>query len=250
VGALDFTANVIGSLAWPIVIVVLIVILRGQVKRAVDAIIDLIPGIKEITAAGVSVKLGNEVRAVVDKAESISASITVTPAPPAVEGIASPEAEPKTAAVPGTGDAFGVGAEPASRETELDRVLRYQQLAIDAPNAAILAMFSELEGLVRRNYVRHFAQPMGKVVSFGKMVTNMSRVGIVSDDAAEVLRQLSNVRNEVAHTAVQSTADVATDYGQAVANMVDYLIAQFERARLGGLDPQPRQDRNLPNMDD
>jgi hypothetical protein len=237
VGALDFTANVIGSLAWPIVMAGLVIILRGQIKRAVDAVIDLIPGIKEITAAGVNVKLGNEVRAVADKAESISASITPTTVPPAVEGKAAPEAiaGPETEVAPGTGDASGVGAGSASGETELERIFRYQQLAIDAPNAAILAMFSELEGLVRRNYVRHFAQPQGKFVSFVKMVTSMSRVGIISDDAAEVMRQLSNVRNEVSHTAVQSTADVATDYGQAVANMVDYLIAQFELARLGAL---------------
>lgn len=58
---LEFAASLVSSLAWPAVIGVLILVLRAQIRSAMQEVIKQIARVIEVKAPGVSVKLEKQI---------------------------------------------------------------------------------------------------------------------------------------------------------------------------------------------
>lgn len=239
-GALDFTANVIGSLAWPIVIVVLIVVLRGQLRKAVEAIVKRIADITEVTAPGVSVKLEKQINELAERTEALpdstpdSANVIVRPLPRSLELSAS---RPNVII---TDDS----------DAERQQVTgKYRRLAAEDPKAAVLVAFSDLEVLLRQDYEQHFGA-QGRFVSFGKMVNDFERAELLNKTVSVSLREVSDIRNEIAHSAAAVNYAMAERYIESIGNLLAYItlydiVAEAQR----NVEEVPHDDGNAEGQD-
>jgi hypothetical protein len=209
-GALDFTANVIGSVAWPLVILVLIVVLRNQIKRAAEAIVKRIADITEVTAPGVSVKLEKQINELAERTEALPDSTTegkdviVRPPPARLELRAG------TPIVTVTSDS----EQP---------VTKYQRLAAENPKGAVLTAFSDLEVLLRRMYEERLGA-QGRFVSFGKIIDGLERADLLDKSVSNALREVSDIRNQVAHTDATVNQAMADAYVESIGNLIGYMI--------------------------
>ncbi|AQT79635.1 hypothetical protein B1R94_10680 [Mycolicibacterium litorale] len=113
-----------------------------------------------------------------------------------------------------------------------ERVVRLRRLAVEEPNGAVLVAFSEMEVLARRIYVQRYGEE-DRFVSFGKIVRTFQRDQILPTEVASLLLELSDIRNQVAHTDTRIASEVAESYIEAVGNMIGFLV----RADLFGDEP-------------
>lgn len=213
-GGLDFAANVVGSIAWPLVIVVLIFVLRAQIKKAAESIVKRIADITEVTAPGVSVKLEKQISELAERTETLPAStpdsgdVVVRPLPGNLEFRGG------TPIVTVTDDS----------EAERQQITgKYQRLAAEDPKAAVLVAFSDLEVLLRRYYEDHFGA-QGRYVSFGKMVNDFQRAEVLNGSVSDSLREVSNIRNEIAHSDTAVSYAMAERYIESIGNLLAYMI--------------------------
>lgn len=229
-GGFDFTANIISSLAWPLVILVLILVLRAQIKKAAEAIVKRIADITEVTAPGVSVKLEKQISELAERTEALPDStsegenVIVSPQPARLELRAfSPT-------VTGTSEAE-------------QQVTKYQRLAAENPKAAVLTAFSDLEVLLRRIYEQKLGA-QGRFVSFGKIIDGLERAGLLDDFVSRALREVSDIRNEVAHSDATVNQAMADGYIESIGNLIGYMIL------LDDMRAEDQRDTSQPTDDD
>jgi hypothetical protein len=87
----------------------------------------------------------------------------------------------------------------------------YPQQAKSDPKAAILVMFTELEGLLNRSYARNYPnEPKPRSVSI--LIKNLSDKRVIDSSLRDDLDDLRRRRNEIAHTDPNIGEEVALDY--------------------------------------
>jgi len=200
-------SSIIGSVAWPLVILVLILVLHTQIKRAAEAIVKRIADITEVTAPGVSVKLEQRLEKLAAESETLSATATAT----------------GTGEVTTNTEQLIADAPVLPYETEAERVARYQRLAAEDPKAAVLVAFSEFEGVLRRRHEQQFGPSKQRFTSFGRMISDFEREAVLPRDVTGLLRELSLVRNDVSHSGAEISVDMADWFIEAITNISGYL---------------------------
>lgn len=201
-------SSIIGSVAWPLVILVLILVLRTQIKRAAEAIVKRIADITEVTAPGVSVKLQQRIEKLAAESETLSV----------------------TAAATGTGEVTTNTEQLIAQgpilppETDAERVTKYQRLAAEDPKAAVLVAFSEFETVLRKVYEEEFGPSTQRFVSFGKMVSDFDRNDVFPVDVTGLLRELSGIRNDVSHSGTEISSEMANWFLEAIGNIREVLL--------------------------
>jgi hypothetical protein len=213
VSGFDLTASIIGSIAWPLVILVLIVALRAQIKRAAEAIVKRIADITEVTAPGVSVKLEKQINELAERTEALPDSppegdnVIVRPSP------ANLELRAGTPIITVTSD---------DAEAQ-QQVTKYQRLAAENPKAAVLTAFSDLEVVLRNWYERNLGA-QGRYVSFGKIIDGLQRTGVLDESVGRALRDISEIRNKIAHSDATVNQAMADAYIESIGNLLGYMI--------------------------
>lgn len=246
-GGFDFTANIISSLAWPLAVLVLIVVFRVKIETLFDAIIKKIPDVTEVSASakGVSAKLEKHIENLADQTETLPEPV------PRDENLFD---HPTRSAWEFEDHLTGVRGVQARRESFFPRipppfpdaepvVTKYQRLAVENPKAAVLAAFSDLEVLLRRLYEQRLGV-QGRFVSFGKIVDDLQRVGELDETVSQWLREVSEIRNEIAHSDATVNQAMADAYIRAVGNLIGYMIL----VRDTSAEDQP--DTSKPTDDD
>lgn len=209
-------ASIIGSIAWPLVILVLILVLRAQIKKAAEAIVKRIADITEVTAPGVSVKLEKQINDLAERTEALPDStptgenVVVSPQPAKIEL-----------------RTFNPTVTVASEAEQ--QVTKYQRLAAENPKAAVLKAFSDLEVLLRRLYEQNLGA-QGRFVSFGKIIDGLERAGLLDEFVSRALREVSEIRNKVAHSDAAVNQAMADGYIESIGNLIGYMILLDMRA--------------------
>lgn len=198
---LEFAARLVEAAIWPVVVVVLLFVLRDQIKSATDAFIARIADITDVSARGFGLKLEKKVREVHEKTEALSDTTTNHDAAASVEKVLA-ELPP---------------------ETSPERVGRYERLAEEDPKAAILVAFSEFENLVRRIYLNRY-DSNDQFIPFTKMLSDFKRDGVMPPIVIEGARELSQIRNELTHSAATISAETALNYGESLGNLIKYWL--------------------------
>lgn len=180
---LRFTASVIDSLAWPAVVVLLLVLVRGQLQALVGRLAKL-----TIDGSKINAEFHKQLEAAATRAEELSSGAKV-------EELAAPTGSDEE-----EGDASSEGG-PQSYEMEFpyqDFVDEMSALAEVSPSAAIGESYARLEAFIRSNLARHDI-----VETEGRPLRELTRTAedrkILSDLSVSVLDDLSRLRNVVVH---------------------------------------------------
>ncbi|MGX9672655.1 hypothetical protein [Mycobacterium sp. HM-7] len=236
----ELAASLVSSLAWPVVVLVLVVVMHKQIKTAADALIKRFADIKSIKAAGISVELENEIKKVAADTENQIAADAELKAE--LGGSEKSKPNVRISGSDGFREADDSEPEAATSPTEPteDRLGKYQRLAELDPKAAVLVGFSHLEGLLRRYHQDRFPRPgRQSFPPFPYIVNDFIESEILPPDIGRSLLQLSRIRNKLAHSHEAEISKEAADaYIEAIGNIIGYLLLSDSLAG----KPKPSDD--------
>ncbi|SLB58303.1 Uncharacterised protein [Mycobacteroides abscessus subsp. bolletii] len=201
VSGLEFAARLVEAAIWPVVVMVLVFVLRDQIKSATNAFIARIADITDVSARGFALKLEKKVREVHEKTETLADTATEHDSIASVEKVLA----------------------DLPPETPPERVDRFQRLAAENPKAAVLVAFSEFENLVRRIYWSKYGNH-DQFIPFAKMLSIFKHDQVMPPIVIEGARELSQIRNELTHSAATISAETALNYGESLGNLIKYWL--------------------------
>jgi hypothetical protein len=203
----ELTGQLVSALAWPVLVGVVIIIARKQIRSIAEAIAQRVKFITKVTAPGVSVELEAEAKAVAQKTEEI---------------------EPPTQTVTLTGieseEAFGnlrVTVAEASEERQTVR----QRLAAEDPRAAILLSYIELERFLTHAYRAAYNVPNFRPWDLPQTAARLEEKDLLPPDSTVLVESLQAIRNKVLELKSQEVShDTAKFFSEAVGNMMGYML--------------------------
>lgn len=195
----DFVVQMSQAWAWPAVAGSAIIMLRRQIRSAADRFVERVGEIARLQFPGGSVDFRREVEQLAHTTEELKSE----------QPQALPTTRPEEVVLP--------------PETAEQRLAKYEQLAVVDPRAAILLPFSDLEGLIRQRFRELYPQERANL-GFNRIVEMLHRDGRLDDDIAGSLRQMSRIRNQVAHERTELDLDIPGYFVESVGNVLGYLI--------------------------
>jgi hypothetical protein len=203
---MEFVSSLVSSLAWPAAVVALVLILRKRLSRALGRLLDgtFLSGFKA-GPGGVEGAFG--LREAEQDADRAGLPASDDPRVRRVELLPS-AAEAREAA--GT---LGE-AQPVTEESLL-------RVAAASPESAILAAWAGVERELRNRSRRHGVR-MTPGEPITRTVDRLVRVGALSSDARELIKDLRRVRNEVAH-GTEADFDEAARFVRLARRLVSAL---------------------------
>jgi hypothetical protein len=108
-------------------------------------------------------------------------------------------------------------------ETADQRRTRYQQLAVLDPRAAVLLSYADMESAIRQRFREIYPQERPGA-GFGRVVEVLHRDRVVDDDVAGAMRQMSKIRNQVAHELAEVDVGTANYFVESAGNVLGYLL--------------------------
>jgi hypothetical protein len=196
---LAFIASIVGSTAWPAVVLVLAFALRkhlGPLVRRLDEL--TLPG-------GAKAKFNKEL----DQARRDAEHLVIEAPLQRIENDASSHVQ----------------------LSDQD----FWELAYKYPEAAILKAYKEVED-VALEYNNIFND---STLSFNQIITALSKHGLIDDNGLELFYKLRSARNSAAHSGTASiTAGEAIQYRQLCRTIIDLLHHSFFSLR-ESLPPRP-----------
>ncbi|BBY37840.1 hypothetical protein MMAN_19740 [Mycobacterium mantenii] len=204
---LEFTSQMTSTLSWPIVALATIVLLKSQLRKAAEAIVNLIDNLAELEFPGGKARFKKKVKELAKATDTLKDETSEATQPSRSQEITLPP------------------------ETTSQRVTKYQQLAELDPRAAVLLPFGDLESLIRQKFKQMYPDKPSNF-PFSRLVETLQEDGHLQDDTASMLRQMNTVRNEVAHKS-QIEPELADLFIESVGNMIGYLLLTdfFKEAR-------------------
>jgi hypothetical protein len=180
---LQFSASVIGSLAWPIAVVVLGTMFREQFKA-------LLAKLRHAKGAGIEVDFAEDLKRVVAEGEQVKQEALAIPEPLDGMGLPAPNA--------------------AQQREELYALLR------ERPSALILDSWRDVEKAAH-DVIAALGLQGGSTFRRGSAPANWATLlqtqGVLTEEQAALLADLRRLRNKVAH---------AVDWEPAVPDALDY----------------------------
>nr|WP_218681063.1 hypothetical protein [Rhodococcus qingshengii] len=203
----EFLASLVGSLAWPVVVLIVLIVGRKKVSQAATALIGKIPVIRELQAGMVSAKFAEEARELKEDAE-------ITEAPAGVSVIDSESVLDITS-----------GTVPDIVEPEsMTRLESAQRLLTVDPWAAVISGWTEVEYAIRDYYERVTQQPAPKRGA----IDLLRRIGREDSDLdshlLDLIMKLSRMKSDLLHERTSPVpVAAAQDYLYSVRVVVDQL---------------------------
>jgi hypothetical protein len=190
VGSFQFASSLVASLAWPVVVLVVVVYLRGEVKSVAQALAARVQDLKKLSAGAVSAEFEKGASDVARRSDAIAASDANLGA--------------------GLDMSQQVEAELDKRQEKIDRLIEQD------PRAVVLLEFIEVESALGYLYETRF--PDRQKTGFIKMVNELVKVGVLPANLAGVLRELAALRNELSHRPDTTvTEEAARNYAEAAS---------------------------------
>lgn len=205
VSVLEFIANMTGSLAWPVVVLVAVVVLREKLAAMLAALTSRVADIKNLRAPGVEVEFEKRTQEVRQEVRDLGHTVDA----PRVADEPNPPRPPRSDIV----------------STALDVA------AID-PRAAVISVFAEVENTLRQIALAIVPEEQKANIermSARRLAIDLQERGLLSDDAVRIVIQLSALRNEAVHKFVPNiTVDAALDFIETCEELMNVL------GRIGG----------------
>lgn len=186
---LDFIAKIVAALTWPLTTVTVVFALRKSITA-------LVPKIEEFNLGPLRMKIKQEIAEAKELAKEVSAQLE--------------------------GENLGT-----SQNVDIDSMedTKKWQLANLAPEAAILAQWTEVEYVLKQLAEQEGLNPRSPL---SKILEQLVRAEIVDIQSARLFKALRGVRNEVAHTPAERIGldtHFALDYLKSVDTLLESLRA-------------------------
>jgi hypothetical protein len=197
---LEFIVQMSSAWAWPVVTTGAIVFLRKPIKSAATRLVGRVDDIRHLKAAGVEVDFERQVLEL-----ALATKALESEAPKEL-----PAAQPQEVVLP--------------PETAGERLIKYQQLALLDPRAAIILPFSDMERAIRERFHQLYPQERSHL-SFARIVDTIHGDGLIDDYAASALKSMSHIRNQAAaEPNARLDVDVANSFVDSVGSLLGYLV--------------------------
>lgn len=194
---LQFVASVAGSLAWPVTVIAVVVLLRTQLRRVLLTL-------TRLRYKDLEVDFGRELKEVERKARAID--VTPTGPPP------QPATAPKNAA---------------------QILAEAERLAQDFPEPAVALAWSavedELMGAVMRLAISPDYPPLNSALQNARLLTEQ---GAIDQSTLDILNRMRNLRNMAVHGGAGLTG-VSTDEAREFIALARGIVEKLRRLRRG-----------------
>jgi hypothetical protein len=216
----EAVSNLFLGLAWPIIIGILIIVLRKQLKQTVDAVNKRVEHITEVRAAGVTVKLRElreqQAKQIAERTEPFKESAEARMGQFSGGGQLSATVRPSSIVSAGV-----VG--PPTFRAESKTI--HRRLAEEDPRAAILLTYIELERFITDVYKKAFPDDKTEPNLLQMIDSLVETKKVLPSNFHDIVRQLYSLRSEVLHgKSDEVSADTAKLYRDAVVNLMRYML--------------------------
>ncbi|QXW04027.1 hypothetical protein [Rhodococcus globerulus] len=237
----EFFASLVESLAWPLVIGILLYVGRSQVAKVVKELIARIPEIESLKAGSGEVNFGARAAQVKEEAQEVVGASASD-----VRGLSQPRADgqsrgrqPVIEGVPADHQFGGIGWDVMNKLLDVD------------PRAAVLLSWIEVEGALNEKYEAMFPGDDSRRISSRKKAERMLAVDEQGQATLSFLLDLQSMRNDVVHDSrVSFSRQAGEDYVGAVDIVIRHL-GQLENATSNavlaqGVSPNEPQEAAKP----
>jgi hypothetical protein len=166
----EFISSLVGSLAWPVTIVLVVVLLRERLKAVLTALSERFPFLTEMQAFGVQAKFQEGVEQVKKEVSKLESSIVIAGDPGQLPPLIT-----------------------AANEE------RYRQLADLSPRATILEGFIRLEAAVLGAASRMGWTPGPRNRSFRDAFEYLAKTAQLGPDVRHAVTEINSLRNRAVH---------------------------------------------------
>ena len=224
---LEFTSKTIGELAWPAIAVYVVV----TQKRGIDA---LLTRMSKLKAGGLEAEFSA-------RTESTAAKIEVLEARPVEAPKLDAKAirpQPAQARVEGAPDAVGVATSPLAHaggtqllfrsylaESQQQREMRLRDERLRA-SGLIIEEWTDLEDTLRHLAASHGLAKSGLMSS---ILAELQKLGVLSAQTVAIVKELANLRNQVAHARFEPTKEAGDQYADS-CRKIEKRIGEEEAA--------------------
>ncbi|MDM0008077.1 hypothetical protein QTI51_23685 [Variovorax sp. J22G73] len=204
---LTFIVEIFKALAWPAVVLYVIIHYR-------DKFAALLPNLQKLEAGPLKAEFGAEAAKVLEEAETIRIQ----------EGVPD--------------NMIVLSADENGAPLEIDHILpekrpeRVNKLfALTQPTAAILLAWDNIETAMKMAIERHGVYVSERHTQHPHMWLNaLAKQGLVTEETYTLVNELRDLRNRVAHVKLEPTPEAAWDYVQASDRLVPTILKQAERS--------------------
>ncbi|MCK9685995.1 hypothetical protein [Scleromatobacter humisilvae] len=224
---LEFTSKTIGELAWPAVAVYVLV----TQKRGIDA---LLTRMSKLKAGGLEAEFSAKTESTAAKIEVLEARPVEAPKLDA-EAIRPPVAQargpgdPHAAGTAGTPPALAGGTQLLFRsylaESQQQREMRLRDERLRA-SGLIIEEWTDLEDTVRHLAASHGLAKSGQIAA---ILAELQKLGVLSAQTVAIVKELANLRNQVAHARFEPTEAAGDQYADS-CRKIEKRIGEEEAA--------------------
>lgn len=215
-GWLEWSSAVIGSIAWPVALVVVALIFRGQINK-------LLKRIKGAKYGDAEVQFREEL----DKIEAQVSELPLAIEPAAGDAVPEASLGPATAQQDGS-----LSAQHPDDEPELVRVAfqneKFNEIAKLSPSAAVLNAWRDVERELKHSFKKSGLSNQEKMGPPFQIAMRLYKMGIIDKPTMDIINDLKNLRNTAAHVEEVSIADAYRfeTLAREVINRLQYALSR------------------------
>ncbi|MDV7246766.1 MULTISPECIES: hypothetical protein [Rhodococcus] len=226
-GALEFIAAIVGSLAWPIVVLIVVVVLRRQIKELAGKLIARFAELIELNGPGFSFRFSEQLdeleREVEEIATKSAAGAKATEAEP--DGASATEAEPDGASAT-EAEPDGASATDGAKVGEGTRTAGAEQRETTAlgedPLVVLLRAYRVVEKAIARALDRH-GIALQRQMPPNRALKLLSAKADVDQGLRSIVADLATLRNKAVHEDLQLSQEDAERYTWIADDIAEYL---------------------------
>lgn len=215
-GWLEWSSAVISSTAWPVALVIVALIFRGQINKL----------LKRIKGA----KYGDAEVQFRDELDKIEAQVGELPLP--IE-LASGDAAPQASSSPTpTQQGGALSEQPSNDKPEFVRVAsqseKFDELAKLSPSAAVLTAWRDVECELKNSFTKSGLSNQEKAGSPFQIAIRLYKMGVIDRSTMDIINDLKDLRNTAAHIEDVSITD-AYRFERLAREVIDRLQYALSR---------------------
>lgn len=201
---LEFIAAVVGSLAWPLVVAVVVVLLRSQLRDLADKLIARIAGLTEMSGLGLSFKFGESLDVLEQNVKEIKGIVASDHAGASQETTVLRD---------------GARTEPARSSERATG-----SLASEEPLVTLLRAYWVVESAAERALERHGLNPESRPVGVVQAIRLLEQEGVVNDRGFRgIVTELVSLRNQAVHNRVEVAVEDADRFTWIADDIAEFL---------------------------
>jgi hypothetical protein len=214
---LEFISSMTGALAWPLIIVIVLLSFRKAITK-------LLPDLRRLKAGPTGLEMEWE-RKLEEVRQELKAS-------EAIESLSPEDARPRMEAPSAT--------DPSETVSASRRFLgEIEELAKVSPSAAVLEAYRRLEAVLRRAVRERHPDLSDRDLVTTRLIRTAIGNGLIREQEYSALQDLRIMRNSLAHGAETPTIDYsqAMEYATLVEQLIIYIELMSGRSRQDWQEP-------------